>query len=118
MDFFWLNAAYWYFGAMVVIGVFQITVHTACVYMLNAYSATQPDDSLRQSEKYMHGAMAAVALTSILFMLLLLDQMVTICATYPLPGAFAHIPLIGSMAAMGAVAVSHFRRQLRKVKGL
>lgn len=118
MDWFLANTFYVWLAAMIGLGYYSLFVHGACIYMLNAFSATQPDDMLRESEKNMHFSMAGVNLGMMFFMVVLSGWMWTICSTAPFLGALAHLPLISFMAFMGYVASHHFRRQLKKIKAL
>lgn len=78
-------------------------VHLWCRDIVKKYPGIMPDNTQRDRYRWAELAMAFTCLAMLFYMWMILDFMVTFCATQPFWGAVAHMPwIMGSAGVLGA----------------
>jgi hypothetical protein len=105
-----MTAAYVYFGLMLALMLPLTVVHMWCRDLVKKNPHIMPDNTQRDRYRWGEMAMAFTCLTMLFYMWMILDFMVTFCATAPLLGAVAHVPwIVGTAGVLGA-KVGHLMR--------
>ena len=93
-----------------------VVVHLLCREIVARYEAIMPDDKQRNRYRWAELAMAFACVAMLSYMWIILDYMITFCATTPLLGLLAHVPwILGSYAVLLA-KLRHLARLIEQVK--
>lgn len=111
MDWFLNNSAYVYFVAMATACTIKGVAHFFQAWNLNTFRMLHTDEELRTLARDTHGGHFFGALSMIWFHWMILDYMVTFCATQPLEGAISHVPQIVFVWFVAYKSVMHLKRQ-------
>ena len=111
MDTLGNTSAYIYFALMAFALIWKAVTHAFCAWNMNTYRKLHVDEALRSLSRDMHGWMAGMALTMLWLHWVVLDYMVTFCATVPVLGFLAHMPLIVALYGQALNATAHPKRQ-------
>lgn len=112
-----MTAAHVYFALMTGLMLPLAGVHLYCRDLVKKHSYIMPDNTQRDRYRWAELAMAFTCLTMIFYMWVILDYMVTFCATTPWLGVLAHVPwIVGTTSVLGA-KIGHLMR-LRAQAGL
>lgn len=113
-----MTAATLYFALMILFMMPLAAVHLICRELVKRYPAIMPDNTQRDRYRWAELAMAFTCLAMIWYMWMILDFMVTFCATQPLLGLLAHMPwIVGTLAVLGA-KLGHMSRLIEQIKAL
>ena len=108
--------AYTYFAVISLALLWKAVVHTFCSWNMNTYRSLHVDEGLRTLARDMHVFMALMSLTMLWFHWMILDFMVTFCATMPWLGFVAHFPIILVVYFQAVNATRHLKRQRDMIK--
>lgn len=98
-----MTAAHFYFACMVFIMLPLAVVHLLCRDVVKKHDYIMPDNTQRDRYRWGELAMAFTCLAMLFYMWMILDFMVTFCATQPALGALAHVPwIVGTVCVLGA----------------
>lgn len=112
-----MTAAHLYFALMAGLMLPLAGVHLICRDIVKKHSYIMPDNTQRDRYRWAELAMAFTCLAMVFYMWVILDYMVTFCATTPQLGALAHGPwIVGTAGVLGA-KTGHLLR-LRAQAGL
>ncbi|WP_227271818.1 hypothetical protein [Roseobacter weihaiensis] len=113
-----MTAAHIYFALMILAMLPLAVVHMLCREVVARYPAIMPDTRQRNRYRWAELAMGVTCLAMLWYMWVILDYMVTFCATTPVLGMIAHLPwIIGSFAVLVA-KTRHLGRLVEQVKAL
>ena len=113
-----MTAAHIYFAAMVLGMLPLFSVHMLCREIVARYPQIMPDTKQRNRYRWAELAMAFTCLAMLWYMWVILDYMVTFCATTPVLGMLAHVPwIVGSFGVLLA-KLRHLGRLIEQVKAL
>lgn len=112
-----MTTAALYFILMLVLMLPLTGVHLWCRDLVKKYPYIMPDNTQRDRYRWGELAMAFTCLAMLLYMWMVLDFMVTFCATQPLLGAIAHMPWIVGTAGILAAKIGHLIRLRAQVNG-
>lgn len=105
-----MTAALIYLLIMVALMLPLAIVHLWCRDLVKKHPYIMPDNTQRDRYRWAELAMAFTCLTMIFYMWMILDFMVTLCATQPILGAIAHVPwILGTACVLGAKIGHGFR---------
>ena len=116
-----MTAAHIYFYAMATLMVPLACVHMLCRDVVKKNPQIMPDNTQRDRYRWAELAMAFTCLTMLWYMWVILDYMVTFCATTPALGLMAHVPWIFGTACVLVAKTGHLARlgeQVRKARNL
>lgn len=100
-----MEAAHIYFGLMTLAMLPLAWVHWECRKIVGEHPRIMPDETQRDRFRWMEIAMAFTCVVTIFYMWMILDFMVTFCATQPRDGFIAHMPwIVGGYAVLVAKA--------------
>lgn len=105
-----MEAAHIYFGLMSIAMLPLAWVHWECRKIVGEHPRIMPDGTQRDRFRWMEVAMAFTCITTIFYMWMILDFMVTFCATQPREGFTAHMPWIVGACCVLAAKVGHLMR--------
>ena len=105
-----MTAADLYFAAMLIVMLPLAVVHLWCRDIVKRFPQIMPDETQRDRYRWAEMAMAFTCLAMLFYMWMILDFMVTFCATTPLLGALAHGPWILGTLAVLVAKIGHLRR--------
>lgn len=112
-----MEAAHLYFGLMSLAMLPLAWAHWECRTTVADHPGVMPDETQRDRFRWMELAMAFSCIATIFYMWMILDFMVTFCATSPRDGFIAHMPwIVGVVCILGA-KLGHLMR-LRAQAGL
>ncbi len=113
-----MTAAHLYF-ALMVLGMLPLTVvHLLCREIVARHPQIMPDTKQRNRYRWAELAMGFTCLAMLWYMWVILDYMVTFCATTPVLGMLAHVPwIIGTFGVLLA-KTRHLGRLVDQVKAL
>lgn len=98
-----MTTAMIYFMIMTGLMLPLATVHMWCRDVVKKNPHIMPDNTQRDRYRWSELAMAFTCLAMLFYMWVILDYMVTFCATTPWLGALAHVPwILGSAGVLGA----------------
>ncbi|MGC3940450.1 hypothetical protein ACOTTU_21830 [Roseobacter sp. EG26] len=113
-----MTAAHIYFASM-VLGMLPLTVvHLLCREIVARYPGIMPDTKQRNRYRWAELAMAFTCLAMLWYMWVILDYMVTFCATTPTLGLLAHVPWIVGTYAVLLAKTRHLGRLIAQVRTL
>lgn len=105
-----MEAAYIYFGLMALAMLPLAWAHWECRGIVKRFPKIMPDETQRDRFRWMELAMAFTCVVTIFYMWMILDFMVTFCATQPREGFMAHMPwIVGAFCVLGA-KIGHLMR--------
>jgi hypothetical protein len=112
-----MEAAQIYFSLMTLAMILLATVHIWCRSLVKGFPQIMPDEIQRDRFRWMELAMAVTCVLTIWYMWMVLDYMVTFCATSPREGFIAHMPwIVGAFAVLGA-KTGHLMRLRGQAQG-
>lgn len=113
-----MAAAHLYFALMICGMGPLVVVHLLCREIVARYADIMPDDTQRNRYRWAELAMAFTCLGMLWYMWLILDYMVSFCATAPVLGALSHMPWIVGTYAVLLAKLRHLGRLIEQVKAL
>ena len=113
-----MTLAHLYFAAMVLLMLPLTLVHLLCREIVGRHPGVMPDRDQRNRYRWAELAMAATCLAMLFYMWIILDYMVSFCATTPVAGAMAHMPWIIGTAGVLLAKLRHMDRLIRQVRAL
>lgn len=111
-----MTAAHIYFALMICSMVPLVVVHLLCREIVARYAAIMPDTKQRNRYRWAELAMAFSCVAMLWYMWIILDYMVTFCATTPFLGALAHMPWIVGTYGVLLAKLRHLGRLIEQVK--
>lgn len=99
-----------YFVIMASIMLPLAAVHLWCRDLVKKHPSIMPDNTQRDRYRWAELSMAFTCLAMIFYMWMILDFMVTFCATQPLLGALAHVPWVTGTAGILGAKIGHLKR--------
>lgn len=105
-----MSAAYVYFFFMVLLMTPLAIVHWRCRSVVGNFPKIMPDSTQRDRYRWGELAMAFTCVAMMWYMWLVLDFMVTFCATQPVLGFVTHAPWILGTLCVLAAKNGHLRR--------
>ncbi|MEO0370468.1 MAG: hypothetical protein AAF231_03340 [Pseudomonadota bacterium] len=105
-----MTAALFYFLIMAALMLPLTGVHLWCRGIVKQHPQIMPDHIQRDRYRWAELAMAFTCLAMIWYMWMILDFMVTFCATQPLLGMLAHVPWILGTACVLVAKIGHLQR--------
>ncbi len=99
-----------YFLVMAALMIPLSVVHMMCRHIVKKAPSLMPDKEQRDHYRWGELTMAFTCLAMVFYMWMILDYMITFCATMPLLGAVAHMPWILGTAAVLVTKTMHLMR--------
>ena len=113
-----MTSAELYFALMVLAMLPLTFVHFLCWRVVGLHPDIMPDDTQRARYRLSELAMGTACATMLWYMWMVLDYMVTFCATDPVAGMLAHIPWILGTSAVLITKTRHLYRLIEQVRAL
>lgn len=113
-----MTAAHSYFALMILAMLPLTVVHVLCREIAGRYTGVMPDTKQRNRYRWAELAMAFTCLAMLWYMWVILDYMVTFCATTPVLGLMAHVPWIAGSYAVLLAKLRHMGRLIEQVRDL
>lgn len=113
-----MTAAHLYFALMVAAMLPLTVVHLLCREVVARWPGIMPDTKQRNRYRWAELAMAATCLAMLFYMWVILDYMVTFCATTPGLGLMAHGPWLLGTGAVLLAKLRHLGRLIAQISAL
>jgi hypothetical protein len=113
-----MTAAHLYFAAMILSMLPLSVVNMLCREMVGRYPEIMADTRQRNRYRWAELWMGFTCLAMLFYMWVILDYMVTFCATTPVLGMLAHLPWIFGTYCVLIAKLRHLGRLIEQVKML
>ena len=113
-----MEAAHIYFALMILAMLPLAVVHWICRELVGRHPQIMPDTKQRNRYRWAEAAMGLTCLAMLWYMWVILDYMVTFCATTPALGLMSHSPWITGSYGVLVAKVRHLGRLVEQVKAL
>ena len=113
-----MTSAQLYFALMVLMMVPLSFVHFLCFRVVGLHPGIMPNDLQRRRYRLSELAMGLTCAAMVWYMWMVLDYMVTFCATDPVAGALAHVSWVLGTAVVLVAKTRLLYRLIEQIKGL